>query len=121
MTQSKLKERIKEIVEQNKLGFTLYLPSLEFANSGWVIANDLTQSFHGDEGLDKALKFAMRYNRLLGGWLEESNGLFYYDAVILEPDKKKALELMKMHNREAFLIWKLVNILKIRIINYEKY
>ena len=97
----RLKERIREIAEQNKIGFTVYLPGLEFAKSGWAIANELTQSYHGDEGLDKALEFAMQYNRLLGGWFEESEGLFYYDAVILEPKKEKALELMKMHNQKS--------------------
>jgi len=89
------------IAEQHEMGFTVYLPDLEFANSGWVIANQLTQSAHGDEGLDRVLEFALKYNRLLGGWLEEDDSLFYYDAVILEPEKEKALELMKMHNQKG--------------------
>ena len=96
-----MKKRIKEIAEQNKIGFTIYLPSLEFANSGWVIANALTQKSFGDSGLDKVIKFAMKYNRLLGGWYEEKSDQYFYDAVILEPDKEKALELMKLHNQKA--------------------
>jgi len=98
---NELKEKVRQIAEQHKIGFTVYLPSLEFANSGWVIVNVLTQSSFGEAGLTEVLKFAMQYNRLLGGWFDDETGQYYYDAVILEPDKDKAIALMKMHNQKA--------------------
>lgn len=91
--------KIKQIARANQEGFTLYLPSLEFVKHGWVIANSATQNFHGDEGLQKAYEFAMNHNRIIGGWYDENSGLFYWDAVIVEPDREKAIELMEMHDQ----------------------
>ncbi len=39
----------------------------------------------------------MNYNRIVGGWFED--GEYYFDASIVEPNRKKAIKLMKMHKQ----------------------
>jgi len=96
-----LAKQIKEIAKQNPQGFTIYLPSLEPVRNGWVIANIKTQNCFGDAGLQKALKFAMTYNRIIGGWFD--NGNYYFDASIVEPNKEKALILKELHKQIAII------------------
>lgn len=106
-----MKEQILKIAEANKDGFTIYLPSLEFVKHGWVIANIATQNQYGVEGLDFVIEFAMNHNRIIGGYLNSKN-VFQWDASIVEPNREKAIELMKLHNQDCIyhietkqLIW----------------
>lgn len=94
-----LLDRIFEIASQNPDGFTVYIPSLEHASRGWVIANSATQNCFGREGLMKVLDFAMKHNRIVGGWMEDDQ--FYFDAPIIEPDEQKAIAMMVLHNQIA--------------------
>ncbi len=89
--------RIEQIAQDNPEGFTVYLPSLEMAKDGWAIANRFTQNKFGREGLEFVLEYAMKHNRIIGGWYHE--GKFYYDAIILESDEQVAISQMIIHNQ----------------------
>ena len=80
---NKLINQIETIASENKEGFTIYLPSLEFVSSGWVIANQATQNKFGTPGLIEVVDFAMLHNRIVGGYLN-AEGVFQYDASIVE-------------------------------------
>lgn len=102
---------ILKIANENKEGFTLYLPSLEFVKKGWVIANMHTQNQYGVEGLKFVYEFAMSHNRILGGYKNEK-GVFQWDASIVEPNTQLAISLMRLHNQDCIynletrkLIW----------------
>ncbi len=92
-----LKTKITEIAKANPDGFTIYLPSLEFVKKGWVIANANTQNQYS---LDFVLDFAMNHNRIIGGYKNE-NGVFQYDASIVEPNRNLAISLMLLHNQDC--------------------
>ena len=103
--------QIKSIANDNPDGFTIYLPSLEFVKHGWVIANKLTQNQFGDEGLQVVLEFAMQHNRIVGGY-RNADGIFQWDASIVEPVEETAIQLMKLHDQDSIyhldtqtLIW----------------
>lgn len=95
--------KIKEIAKKNPQGFTVYLPSLEPVRNGWIIANIETQDCFGDEGLKKVVVFAMKYNRIVGGWFNEEDRRYYFDASIIEPNREKAIECMKLHQQIAII------------------
>ncbi len=83
--------KIKKIAAQNSDGFTILLPTLEHAKRGWVVALAETQDSFGDEGLEKVLRIAQLKQTALGGW--EHKGKFYWDAVLLIPDRETAERL----------------------------
>lgn len=105
-------DQILKIAEENKEGFTIYIPSLEFVKHGWVIANKATQDMYGREGLIQVVEFAMNHNRIVGGYLN-ANGVFQFDASIVEPNEQRAIALMLVHDQDciynletARMIWK---------------
>jgi hypothetical protein len=91
---------IMDIANQNKEGFTLYLPSLEFVKHGWVIANAATQNQFGADGLETVLSFALQHNRILGGYCNEDS-IFQWDASIVEPNRMLAISLMILHHQDC--------------------
>lgn len=94
-------KKILRIAEENPIGFTIYLPNCEFATRGWVIADKDTQNQFGEEGLRFVLEYALEMNRLIGGWLDQKDNQFHFDAVIVQSDRSIAEELMRLHNQKA--------------------
>lgn len=93
-------EQIFKLAEENKAGFTVYIPSLDFVKHGWVIANMATQNMFGKDGLTKVIEFAMKHNRILGGYMNTS-GIFQFDASIVEPNEQRAIALMLLHDQDC--------------------
>lgn len=83
--------KIKKIAAQNPDGFTILLPTLEHAKRGWVVALAETQDSFGDKGLEKVLRVAKERGAAIGGW--DHKGKFYWDAVLLIPDKETAVKM----------------------------
>lgn len=92
--------KIKQLANENPDGFTVYLPSLEFVSNGWVIANRSTQNAFGDKGLEDVLVFALSHNRIIGGY-KNADGVFQWDAPIVEPNETVAKALMLLHNQDS--------------------
>jgi len=108
----KLLDSLEKLAQENPEGFTVYLPSLEFVSSGWVISNKATQNCFGREGLKKVVEFAMKHNRIVGGY-RNAEGIFQYDSSIVEPNEQIAITLMVIHDQDAIyhletgrLIWR---------------
>lgn len=95
-----LEKKILEIANKNTMGFTIYVPSCEFVKFGWVIANVGTQNNYGITGLRNVLEYAMKHNRIIGGYKNEK-GVFQWDASIVEPNKQLAISLMILHNQDC--------------------
>ena len=76
-----MKESIKEMANQNPLGFTVDLTTLKKVTGGISVAYLETQNCFGDEGLEKVLQHAMAHDKKVGGWLDEDSGSFYFDSV----------------------------------------
>jgi len=94
-------ELVWKIAEENRQGFTIYLPSCEPVAKGWAIANSETQNSFGIEGLRAVIVYAWDRNRIVGGWFDSRDGQFYFDAVIVEDDQDKAMIMMVLHNQKG--------------------
>ncbi|ACT96719.1 hypothetical protein Dfer_5528 [Dyadobacter fermentans DSM 18053] len=95
----KLVAQLKKIARQHPQGFTVFLPSLEHAAKGWVIALAETQDSFGDEGLRKVIETAQRKGAAVGGWKHE--GKFYYDASIIIEEEAEAMKLGRENKQIA--------------------
>lgn len=111
-----LVQKIYEIAQSYPDGFTVYIPSLEPVKNGWCIANRATQNHFGIDGLEKVVAFAMKHNRIVGGWQEGRN--FYFDATIVEPDEQIAISMMILHNQKS--IYNLGNMKYIKNQGYKE-
>lgn len=95
-------QKIKQIAEINKEGFTISLLDFETPKKGFCIAMNLTQNHFGDEGLKKVIEIAKNSTFLIGGWFNPDNQQYYYDCVMIETNEEKALKLAKANQQLAF-------------------
>lgn len=86
-----LLEAIQQIAEQNPEGFTVDLTTLKKVTKGISVAYLETQNSFGDEGLKRVLEHAERYEKTVGGWLNEDDGYFYYDSVKIYLNREEAI------------------------------
>ena len=73
-------EAIKTIAEENPDGFTVRIPELTWVTEGYIVAYLDTQDCFGDEGLKKVILHAEKHGRIVGGWLNSENEMFYFDS-----------------------------------------
>lgn len=71
---------IEKIAKENPEGFTVKLPEMNWVISGYIAAYKDTQNCFGSEGLEKAVQHALNHDKIVGGWLNEENKLFYFDS-----------------------------------------
>ena len=84
-------EAIEEIARQNPGGFTVDLTTLKKVTKGISVAYLETQNSFGDEGLKRVLEHAEKHEKIVGGWLNEDDGYFYYDSVKIYFDREEAI------------------------------
>lgn len=94
-------EAIKRIAQENPEGFTVELPSLKWVSKGYVSAYKETQDSFGDEGLRKVLIHAESHDKVVGGWLNEENGLYYFDSDKVFKDRDEAIKFGKENEQIA--------------------
>ena len=85
-----MKESIKEMANQNPLGFTVDLTTLKKIAGGISVAYLETQNSFGDEGLEK-----------VGGWLDEDSGYFYFDSVRIFTNLEAAIQFGRENKQIA--------------------
>ena len=106
-------EQIEEIV--NKVwafsqthpdGFTLNIRTMEVPDKGIAVAYAATQGSHSREALDAVVEHALANGGYVGGWLDTTDGLFYFDSVRLFPeDQIEAATQFAIDNEQlAFFI-----------------
>ena len=71
---------IEKIAKENPEGFTVKLPEMSWVISGYIAAYKDTQNCFGAEGLKKAVEHALNHDKIVGGWMNEENKLFYFDS-----------------------------------------
>ena len=74
-----------------------------------------TQNCFGKTGLKRAITHALAHERIVGGWLNDQDELFYFDSVKVFKNNvlKEAIEFAKQ-NRQL-VIFNLTNFREIRI------
>lgn len=95
-------ERVWEHSLKNPEGFTISLESWNTPKRGFCVAYLETQNCHGKDGLTKAIRHAEQHCNIVGGWLEETSGKYYFDSVLIVDTKEEAERLAKENEQYAY-------------------
>lgn len=82
---------IAAVAHVNPQGFTMNARTAEFIIEGYAVAYAATQGSHGATGLVDALFHAAGHNGVIGGWLDNESGLYYFDSVRVFPNTTEGL------------------------------
>lgn len=108
-------ERVLEYSKNNPNGFTLNIENFKQVKFGIVVAFKETQNSFTKQHLENVINHSLKNDKIIGGWLNDENGLFYYDSVKVfkSSELKKAIEF-GIEN-EQIAIFDLTNLKEIRI------
>ena len=67
-------------------GFTLDVRKMTEPREGISVAYWATQDSHGRQALDAVVSHATTHDGFVGGWLDPSDSLYYFDSVRLFPE-----------------------------------
>ena len=87
-------------------GFTLNIRTMEVPDKGIAVAYAATQGSHSREALDAVIAHALANGGYVGGWLDTTDGQYYFDSVRLFPeDQLEAATQFAIDNEQlAFFI-----------------
>lgn len=108
-------EKVWEYANVNPDGFTLNLETMKPIKYGISVAYLETQDSFDKEGLEIVINHALRNNKIVGGWLNEDNKLYYFDSVKIfkNSDLDEAITFAKQNKQLA--IFDLTNLKEIKI------
>ena len=106
-------DRVWEYSLNNPHGFTLNIETLKPIKFGICVAYLETQNQFGKSGLETAINHALKHEKVVGGWLNEENKLYYFDSIKVFKDKEKAIQFAKENKQIA--IFDLTNLVEIKI------
>ena len=67
-------------------GFTMNLSTMTEPSEGVVVAYAATQGCHSRKQLGRVVRHAIRHDGYVGGWLDTSDSLYYFDSSRLFPE-----------------------------------
>ena len=67
-------------------GFTIDLNTMTTPTEGIVVAYSATQGCHSREKLNYVISHAMMHNGIVGGWLDTTDSLYYFDSSRIFPE-----------------------------------
>ena len=67
-------------------GFTIDLNTMTTPTEGIVVAYAATQGCHSREKLNYVITHAMMHNGIVGGWLDTTDSLYYFDSSRIFPE-----------------------------------
>ena len=67
-------------------GFTMNLATMTEPSEGVVVAYAATQGCHSRKQLGRVVRHAVRHDGYVGGWLDTSDSLYYFDSSRLFPE-----------------------------------
>ena len=94
-------KKLLEIAQSNPEGFTVWIPDLEPVTSGIAVAYAATQNSHGENGLRKCLRHAIRNGKVVGGWKNPENDRYYFDSVRIFKTTERAIAFGRMQHQIA--------------------
>ena len=71
-------------------GFTMNLVTMTEPSEGVVVAYAATQGCHSRKQLGRVVRHAVRHDGYVGGWLDTSDSLYYFDSSRLFPEDSLA-------------------------------
>lgn len=84
--------RLKQLSNDHPEGLTVEL-KLQLVTKGYVVSIPETQDSFGNEGLEHTLNLVLEHGYCIGGWLNDENGKFYWDASVIVDDLEEAKRL----------------------------
>lgn len=113
--ETKILVALAAIAIANKDGFTVNAANLQPVKSGYAVAFAETQNSFGLEGLVNVIKYVSEHPEInaFGGWYNNENNMYYFDATVIVEDLAAAIELGRMHKQIA--IYDLTNNLPIEL------
>ena len=75
---------------QHPDGFTMNLATMTEPSEGVVVAYAATQGCHSRKQLGRVVRHAVRHDGYVGGWLDTSDSLYYFDSSRLFPEDSLA-------------------------------
>lgn len=114
---SEITEYVWAIAQTHPEGFTLNISSKEAVKKGIVVSYLETQNSLGKESIPKVIKHALSHDKIVGGWLNTNDSLYYFDSNKVFPDSliQEAIEFAIKNRQQS--IYDLTNDSIIRI-NY---
>ncbi|MBO6081002.1 MAG: hypothetical protein J6P54_08565 [Bacteroidales bacterium] len=67
-------------------GFTMDISEMTEPTKGVVVAYAATQGCHSRKQLGRVVRHALRHDGYVGGWLDTSDSLYYFDSSRLFPE-----------------------------------
>ena len=112
---TELIDRVWEYSQNNPEGFTLNIETFKAVRFGIVVAYYETQDSFGKEALETVINHALKHHKVIGGWLNDENEMYYFDSVRIfkNAELNKAIEFAKQHKQLA--IFDLTNLREIKI------
>ncbi len=71
-------------------GFTMDIAAMTEPTEGVVVAYAATHGCHSRKQLSRVVRHALRHDGFVGGWLDTSDSLYYFDSSRLFPEDSLA-------------------------------
>lgn len=81
-----LVERVWNYSLENPDGFTIDIRTWRVPTEGICVSYKETQNSHSRESLNKVITHALQHDGYVGGWLDSSSGLYYFDSSRVFPE-----------------------------------
>jgi len=108
-------ERVWEYSKNNPDGFTLNIETMKPLKYGIIVAYKETQDSFGKQQLQNVINHALRHQKMVGGWLNYENGLFYFDSVKVFKNSEIKEAIKFGIENEQIAIFDLTNLKEITI------
>lgn len=108
-------DRVWEYSLKNPYGFTLNIETFEPIKFGICVAYFETQNCFDKKGLEQVIDHAIRHNKIVGGWLNDGNGFYYFDSIRIFRNSELELAIEFAKQNEQLAIFDLTNLKEIKI------
>ena len=93
-------DKFMDITRLNPEGFTCDLKGNEIKD-GYAVGIAETSDCVGKSGLMKVLRSSYKRFMQVGGWLDKSTGVFYYDSIRIYDNPKQAIDFAIANNQKV--------------------
>lgn len=86
---------------ENAQGFTVRLLDLSRVTTGYAVAYEATQDSHTRDEIARCIEHAREHAGIVGGWLNEQDGKWYWDSTAVYNDRAEAIAAGRRENQIA--------------------
>lgn len=108
-------DSVWEYAQKNPQGFTLNIETMKAVKFGIVAAYRETQNSFGRDSLEKVIEHALKHDKVVGGWLDETDNRYYFDSCKVFNNRQIDEALQFGRENEQIAIFDLTNLNEIRL------